>query len=152
MHPHRITQFLLLTACSIIAPFASAEIVFEEGIEFSNPDDQHLKLDLARPAQVNDGEKLPAVLCIHGGGFRAGNRKGWDAFCKKLAERGYVAITVDYRLAPKYQFPAAIYDVKAAVQWLRTNADKYHIDPDRIGTVGDSAGGHLALFLGVTGG
>lgn len=150
MNLHRTAQFLLLAAFSIIAPLASAEIVFEEGIEYTNPDDQHLKLDLARPAEVKADEKLPAVLCIHGGGFRAGNRKGWDAFCKKLAERGYVAVTVDYRLAPKYQFPAAVYDVKAAVQWLRSNADKYHIDPNRIGTTGDSAGGHLVLFLGVT--
>jgi acetyl esterase/lipase len=140
-----------LIGISITHP-ASAEIVFEEGVEYANPDDQHLKLDLARPAEVKEGQRLPAVLCIHGGGFRAGNRKGWDGFCKKLAERGYVAVTVEYRLAPKYPFPAAVYDVKAAVQWLRSNADKYHIDPTRIGTVGDSAGGHLALFLGVTGG
>jgi acetyl esterase/lipase len=150
MNLNRTTQFLLFAAFSIIAPLSSAEIVFEEGIEYTNPDDQHLKLDLARPAEVKADEKLPAVLCIHGGGFRAGNRKGWDAFCKKLAERGYVAVTVDYRLAPKYQFPAAVYDVKAAVLWLRSNADKYHIDPNRIGTTGDSAGGHLVLFLGVT--
>jgi len=129
-----------------------AEVVFEEGIEYANPDEQHLKLNIARPAEVKDGQRLPAIVCIHGGGFRAGDRKGWDASCKKLAERGYVAITVSYRLAPKYQFPAAVYDVKAAVQWLRANADKYHVDPDRIGATGDSAGGHLALFLGVTGG
>lgn len=61
-------------------------------------------------------------------------------------------MTVTYRLAPKYQFPAAVYDVKAAVRWLRANADKYQIDPERIGVVGDSAGGHLVQFLGVTGG
>ena len=129
-----------------------AEVVFEEGVEYANPDDQHLKLNLARPKDVKPDEKLPAVVCIHGGGFRAGDRKGWDTFCRTLADRGYVAITVTYRLAPKYPFPAAVYDVKAAVQWLRANAEKYHIDPHRIGAVGDSAGGHLALFLGVTGG
>jgi acetyl esterase/lipase len=89
-------------------------------------------------------------VCIHGGGFRAGTRDGYDGLIKKLAKNGYVAVTVTYRLAPKYQFPAAVYDVKAAVRWLRANAAKYHIDPDRIGTMGGSAGGHLALFLGVT--
>jgi acetyl esterase/lipase len=68
-----------------------------------------------------------------------------------LAGRGYVAVSATYRLAPKYQFPAAIYDVKAAVRWLKANAVTYHIDPDRIGVTGDSAGGHLAQFLGVTG-
>jgi acetyl esterase/lipase len=153
MPANRLALLIMLLACCLFIPrAAAAEVIFEEGIEYSNPDDQHLKLNLARPSDVKEGQRLPAILCIHGGGFRAGDRKGWDGFCKKMADRGYVAVTVTYRLAPKYQFPAAIYDVKAAVQWLRTNADKYHIDPDRIGAVGDSAGGHLALFLGVTGG
>ena len=71
--------------------------------------------------------------------------------CIRLAQQGYVAVTVSYRLAPKFQFPAAIYDVKAAIRWLRANAKKYSIDPERIGVMGGSAGGHLAQFLGVTG-
>ncbi|QOV89728.1 alpha/beta hydrolase [Humisphaera borealis] len=130
---------------------SAAEVVFEEGIEFANPADQHLKLNLARPREVKAGEKLPAVVCIHGGGFRAGDRKGYNDLCKKLADRGYVAVTIDYRLAPKYQFPAAVHDVKAAVQWVKSNAAKYGIDPERVAALGGSAGGHLALFLGVTG-
>src|SRR6185437_6493094 len=84
--------------------------------------------------------------------FRAGSRQGYDGLCIRLAERGYVAVTVTYRLAPKYQFPAAVHDVKAAVRWLRARASEYHIDPDRIGVTGGSAGGHLAQFLAVTGG
>ena len=88
----------------------------------------------------------------HGGGFRAGTRDGYNGLCLKLAEHGFVAATVTYRLAPKYQFPAAVHDVKAAVRWLRANAAKYHIDPARIGVTGGSAGGHLAQFLGVTAG
>ena len=134
---------------SAAAQLRAAEIVFEEGIEYANPDEQHLQLNLARPKQAEG--KLPAVVCIHGGGFRAGERKGYDGLCKKLAERGYVAVTVTYRLAPKYQFPAAVYDVKAAVRWVRANAEKYQIDPERIAALGGSAGGHLAQFLGVTG-
>jgi acetyl esterase/lipase len=59
-------------------------------------------------------------------------------------------VTVSYRLAPKYQFPAAIHDVKAAVRWLRANAKRYKVDPARLGVTGGSAGGHLAQFLGVT--
>jgi acetyl esterase/lipase len=90
------------------------------------------------------------VLCIHGGGFRAGNRDSYDPLLIKLAGRDYVAVSASYRLAPKYQFPAAIFDVKAAVRWLKANAGVYQIDPDRIGVTGDSAGGHLAQFLGVT--
>lgn len=151
MHRAKLLASLLSFSLGLFvsAGTRAAEIVFEEGIEFANPDNQHLQLNLARPKQAEG--KLPAVLCIHGGGFRAGDRKGYDGLCKRLAERGYVAATVTYRLAPKYQFPAAVYDVKAAVRWLRANADKYQIDPERIAALGGSAGGHLAQFLGVTG-
>jgi acetyl esterase/lipase len=124
-------------------------VSFEPAVEYANPDGEHLKLDLARP-KTGDGP-FPAVVLIHGGGFRAGSRKGHDGLCLRLAGLGYVAVTVDYRLAPKYQFPAAVNDVKEAVRWLRGNASKYHVNPDRIAAVGDSAGGHLALFLGVSG-
>ena len=90
------------------------------------------------------------MLCIHGGGFRAGKRESYDALCIKLAEKGFVAATVTYRLAPQHQFPAAVHDCKAAIRWLRANASKYKIDPSKIGVTGGSAGGHLAQFLGVT--
>jgi acetyl esterase/lipase len=158
---HRLTFCLTLSAGLLVAtacraadakrpsgPAVPEGVAFEPGVEFSNPDNQHLQLDVARPAK-GDGP-FPAILCIHGGGFRAGDRQGYDGLCIRLAQHGYVAATVTYRLAPKYQFPAAVYDCKAAVRWLRANAAKYHIDPERIGVTGGSAGGHLALFLGVT--
>jgi acetyl esterase/lipase len=136
------------TALAQKAPAVPDDVVFESGIEYANPDNQHLQLDMARPKK-GDGP-FPAIICIHGGGFRAGKREGYDGLCIRLAQNGYVAMTVSYRLAPKYQFPAAIYDVKAAVRWARANAAKYHIDPERIGVTGGSAGGHLAQFLAVT--
>ena len=122
-------------------------VIFEKNVEFSNPNDQHLELNMARP--TGNGP-FPAVICIHGGGFRAGTREGYDKLCLTLAQNGYVAVTITYRLAPKFPFPAAVYDCKAAVRWLRANAARYHIDPARIGVTGGSAGGHLAQFLGVT--
>jgi acetyl esterase/lipase len=145
----------MIGVLSLLSPVDAQEtvpagVVFEKNIEYSNPDDQHLQLNLARPKEGPG--PFPAVICIHGGGFRAGTREGFNGLCLQLAERGYVAVTVSYRLAPKYQFPAAVYDVKAAVRWMRANAEKYQIDPDRIGTTGGSAGGHLAQFLGVTSG
>jgi acetyl esterase/lipase len=150
---NRRDALLLLTsalgAAALGTAAAAEEIVVENDVEYSNPDGQHLQLNLARPAGAGP---YPAILCIHGGGFRAGTRQGYDGMIKKLAQNGYVAATVTYRLAPKYQFPAAIHDVKAAVRWLRANASKYHVDPQRIGVTGGSAGGHLAQFLGVTGG
>jgi acetyl esterase/lipase len=148
--------FICLAAAISVARMCAAELVvpgsvlFEKNIEYANPDDQHLQLDLARP---KDGSgPFPAVLCIHGGGFRAGTRDGYDKLCVTLAEHGFVAATITYRLAPKYQFPAAVHDCKAAVRWLRLNSSKYHVDPERIGVTGSSAGGHLAQFLGVTAG
>ena len=144
-----LTSLLFLTASILhAAPPVPDSVVWQEGIEYSNPGDEHLQLNLARP-KTGDGP-FPAVLCIHGGGFRAGKRESYDNLCVKLAERGYVAATITYRLAPKHQFPAAVHDTKAAVRWLRENAKTYHIDPTRIGVTGGSAGGHLAQFLGVT--
>ena len=140
--------FVACNSWALAAPNVPDTVVWQEGIEYTNPDDQHLQLNLARP---KSGEgPFPAVICIHGGGFRAGKRDGYDGLCVKLAERGYVAATVSYRLAPKYQFPAAVHDTKAAVRWMRANAKTYKVDPDRIGVTGGSAGGHLAQFLAVT--
>ena len=154
--PIRTLPVVLLSLFSAMVALRAADlavpetVVFERDIEFANPDNQHLQVNVARP---KGGEALlPAVVCIHGGGFRAGKRESYDRLCVTLAERGYVAITVTYRLAPAYPFPAAVLDCKAAVRWLRANAAKYHVDPARIGVTGGSAGGHLAQFLGVTAG
>lgn len=125
-------------------------VTFQKGIEYANPDNQHLQLDLAKPKQ--SAGPLPAVVCIHGGGFRAGTREGYDKLCLTLAQHGYVALTVTYRLAPAYKFPAQVQDCKAAVRWLRAHAAEYGVDPLRVGVLGGSAGGHLAQFLGVTNG
>lgn len=150
-----LSAFLVLFATS--SAFSQAPpklaipegVTFERNIEYANPDGQHLQLNLAMPKKGTG--PFPAVLCIHGGGFRAGSREGYNATAIKLAQQGFVAATISYRLAPKYKFPAAIHDTKAAVRWLRANAKKYHIDPERIGVMGGSAGGHLAQFLAVTG-
>lgn len=123
-------------------------INFERSIEFSNAADQHLQLNIARPKNATGA--LPTILCIHGGGFRAGTRESYDKLCLTLAGHGYVAATVTYRLAPAHPYPAAVLDCKSAVRWLRANAAKYNIDPARLGVTGGSAGGHLVQFLGVT--
>lgn len=152
-----LSRLGLVGACLLIvavttsisaAPPIPEGVLFETGIEYSNADDQHLQLNIARPKTGNG--PFPVVLCIHGGGFRAGKRESYDALCVKLAERGYVAATMTYRLAPKFQFPAAVHDTKAAVRFLRANAATYKLNPDKLGVTGGSAGGHLAQFLGVT--
>jgi acetyl esterase/lipase len=124
------------------------DLVLEAGVAYDHADPLQV-MDIVRPKDTSHPH--PLVVCIHGGGFRNGSRKGYQALCIRLAKLGYVAATVDYRLAPKAPFPAAVYDVKAAVRYLRANANALGIDPNKVGTMGGSAGGHLALFLGVTG-
>ena len=107
-----------------------------------------LRLDLVMPAD-GDGP-FPAVVCIHGGGWVGGKRQDMDQTVQVLAKHGFVAVSPDYRVGPHDPFPAAVEDCKAAVRWLRANARKYHLNPERIGVVGFSAGGHLACLLGTT--
>jgi acetyl esterase/lipase len=145
-----VISILFFSAAHAAPPPVPDDVIFERNLEYANPDDQHLQLNLARPK--NSPGLLPAVICIHGGGFRAGSREGYDKLCLTLAQHGFVAATISYRLAPTYQFPAAVHDTKAAVRWLRLNAATYHVDAKRIGVTGSSAGGHLAQFLGVTAG
>jgi acetyl esterase/lipase len=141
----RLKFFVLLTAASALY---AQNVIEEKDIEYSNVG-QRVAMDIVRPS---DSGAHPTVLLIHGGGFRGGNRESYLATAHKLAERGYVAATASYRLAPRHQFPAAVEDVKAAVRFLRANAAKYGIDPERIGAMGGSAGGHLVLMLGLTAG
>jgi acetyl esterase/lipase len=125
------------------------EVRVENDVVFGKGGSTELKLDLAMP---KDGDgSFPAIVCIHGGGWVSGDRKQLRQTIEALARRGYVAISPDYRLAPRDRFPAQIEDCKAAVRWLRANAEQYHIDTRKIGSVGFSAGAHLACLLGVTG-
>src|SRR5829696_7667281 len=120
----------------------------QDDLVFARPGDEVLRLDMALPGR---GEgPFPAVVCLHGGGWTGGTRKQMAQTIDVLARRGFVAVSPDYRLAPKHRFPACVEDCKAAVRWLRANAGQYRIDPKRIGVVGLAAGGHLACLLGTT--
>jgi acetyl esterase/lipase len=160
----RRKRSLLLVAtlaafCLIGSGHLSAEIVVEENLTYGKGGDTELKLDLARP----QGEgPFPAIVFIHGGGWYQGGRQAYRTQIEQAAARGYVAATISYRLMQFDQenretttaapiFPAQIHDAKAAVRWLRANAKKYTLDPERIGVWGSSAGGHLGALLGTSG-
>ena len=136
-------------------PVEEEAYILEKGIVYGKGGDAELKLELARPAS---GEgPFPALVFIFGGSWYTGTRLQFYSDIMEAAERGYVAVTVDYRLTSvrkngkvKYPFPAQVYDVKCAVRWLRANAEKYKIDPNRVGALGYSSGGYLALMLGLT--
>ena len=121
----------------------------ERDIVYTKVGSTELKLDLAAPEQ-GDGP-FPAVLVIHGGAWRQGNKKDVGLILHQFAARGYVAVSPQYRFCPQEVFPAQVHDVKAAVRWMKVHAKERRIDPEHIGATGFSAGGHLALMLGVTG-
>ncbi len=99
----------------------------------------------------SDGQPMPVVMYIHGGGWSGGDRAMGVPLSFPFAQGGYFACTISYRLSGQATFPAQLHDVKAAVRFIRDNADKLAIDPDRIGVWGHSAGGHLSALLGTTG-
>ncbi|MFA0742375.1 MAG: hypothetical protein DFNUSKGM_002498 [Candidatus Fervidibacter sacchari] len=105
------------------------------------------ELDLFLPK--DDGKGLrPAVIVIHGGAWRGGDKKDMRILAEPLAQRGYVVAAINYRLAPKWSYPAQLDDCQRAVRWLRKNAKEFRVDTKRFGAAGASAGGHLALLLG----
>lgn len=104
------------------------------------------KLDLFIP---DVGKKLPLVIWVHGGAFRVGSKK--DHVPLAYLEHGFAVASLNYRLSQDAIFPAQIEDIKAATRWLRANAKKYRLCPNRFGAWGESAGGHLVAMLGLTG-
>lgn len=120
------------------------------GITYVRRGAHDLKLDLYMPAAA--GAPRPAIVFVHGGGWRVGVRANFAPMAIRMAERGYVTATISYRLAPEAPYPAAIHDVKAAVRWVRAHAADYGVDPDRIAVAGGSAGGQIAELTGVTNG
>ena len=141
---------------SAVSRLQAAEVIVEKDIVYGTGGTKQLKLNLARPEQASG--LLPGLVFIHGGGWIGGDRKMYDGEIQNAAKHGYVAVAISYRLTDpdeskkaRNPFPAQIEDVKCAIRWLRANAEKYHVDPNRIGVTGGSAGGHLSLLAGVTG-
>ena len=109
------------------------------------------KLDIYLPEDGNG--PFPVIVSIHGGAFKFGDKA--DNQLTPMLEglkRGYAVVSINYRLSPEAIFPAQIYDVKAAVRWIKANARQYKINPDKIAAWGGSAGGHLSALLGTSGG
>ncbi|GLX86962.1 hypothetical protein tloyanaT_32150 [Thalassotalea loyana] len=121
-----------------------------ENIPIGKIDDVELSINIAFPEKYS-AKPRPVILLVHGGGFISGDKSRKNKQIVKFSTRGFVAASAMYRLAPKHKFPSAIEDIKLAVRFLKANADKYHIDPERIIVSGSSAGSYLAVMVGVTG-
>jgi acetyl esterase/lipase len=148
------------SAAAWAKPSAPLPVKVEKNIPYSTAGGEKLMLDLAAPTE---GGPYPAVLLLHGGAWSVGSRgdlsrgvrdkngKATPSLIEQVAAHGYVAVSASYRLAPKYKFPAQIEDARTAVRFLRANAKRYNIEPEKIAAGGFSAGGHLALLLGTAG-
>lgn len=129
-----------------------ANLVPDEGVTISR--DLTYRKDVGRALHVDafipKGKQLaPAVLLVHGGGWQSGSRSHQEPMATYLANRGFVAVTVEYRLSPKAQYPAGMSDLQTAVRWLRANAADYHVDSSRVAILGSSSGAQMATLLGV---
>jgi len=109
-----------------------------------------LKLDIYRPAATAVQQQLPVVVLVHGGGWKSGYRSEFAPMAVRLAQQGYAAVTLSYRLSGEARYPAAVQDVQAAVRWVQANAAQHGLDPQRIALAGGSAGGQIASLAGVT--
>jgi pectinesterase len=128
----------------------TANIESHSDLEFARYGERSVKLDLFRPKDRKG--KLPAIVCIHGGAWQKGEKSNFRLPAMAVAARGFVTVSIEYRLSDESPFPAQIEDCKAAVRWLRANAETYGIDHNHVGAIGYSAGGHLAALLATSGG
>ena len=141
---------VLIRSCALICFFLSIPLFAEtiKDLEFAKVNEKSLKLDLYLPEKAD--KPSPLVVYIHGGGWKGGNKSGCRISWMK--DHGYAVASISYRFSQEAIFPAQIHDCKAAVRWLRANADKYNIDKNRVAVSGSSAGGHLAALMGTSGG
>ena len=126
-----------------------ASVKVERDIVYARYGTREVKLDLYLPKQPTSA-KIPCIVVVHGGGWRSGDKTRFAHIAAALAEQGFAAACIGYRLLPEVEFPAPVLDCKAAVRWVRANAAKHGLDPDRIGAIGGSAGGHLVAMLGTS--
>lgn len=129
---------------------ASKEVIGQYDVVYSNAPGRNLYTDIFYPSAEQRCNHV-AIIIIHGGGWRTGNRTQHHALAQQLAARGYTCFTPEYRLSTEALFPAAVYDLKETIRWVKNNANRFHVDTAHIAVAGFSAGGELAAFLGVTG-
>ncbi len=144
-----------VNAADTAPPHATRETIAEKGesaarfdkdIEYARVGDVSLKLDGNVPAGSGP---FPAVIVVHGGGFTGGNKRVYvTPILEPLSRAGFAWFSIDYRLAPKFPFPAAIEDVDRAIEYVKAHAAEYKVDPKRIALLGESAGGHIVSYVG----
>jgi acetyl esterase len=166
----RVIRWTMLPLVSLVAAPGPAagqaqlqDVTVMKDIQYRTVGGLDLFMDAYLP---RDGGKNPAIVAIHGGGFSRGFRTDMDFTCRVFALRDYTCFTIDYRLAPNFDpgipgkpiptsprlngpgYPAQVDDVKAAIEFVRSNPDRFSVDPERVATLGESAGGTLSAMIG----
>ena len=128
---------------------ASDAYVRTDAVSYDPAIGYHGTLDLYEPVSDAGRTRRPAILAIHGGAWRGGDKAWGEQFAEELCPRGYVVFSINYRLSsrPGGTWPAQVQDVQKALRHVRANAARYRIDPDRVASLGMSAGGHLATMV-----
>jgi acetyl esterase/lipase len=146
--PQEVLQAIGAGKVKLITPTKELPegVVEIKDLEYGKVGERSLKLDLYLPEKRT--KSVPGLIFIHGGAWSGGTRDVYRYYTVRYAQRGYVAATISYRLSGEAPFPAAVEDAKCAVRWLRSNAARYQVDPNKIGVIGGSAGGHLAMMVG----
>jgi len=127
----------------IAAAEINDSISVKENIIYNSNDNRDLCLDIFSPSHKNKVE-YPAVILIHGGGWRSGNKSMQHPMAAKLAANNYVAVTAEYRLSPEAKYPAGVLDLKNAVKWIRKHASEYNVDENKIAVFGGRYAGCIA--------
>jgi len=138
---HHSFATLPLIALGCVAPFEERDVAYDARFGGAT------RLDLYLPD--DDGAAHPAVMFIHGGSWRAGDKNHFINAGRRLARSGYAVASINYRLLPDGVFPNNLSDCLCALAYLRAHAAEYAIDPDRIAVMGYSAGAHLASLVGL---
>ena len=133
----------------IASPEMGDRIVFLKNQVYKKLGERELTADVYYPQKKIKGN-YPGVVLIHGGGWRSGDKSQNAAMAIALANAGYVAVCVEYRLSLEAKFPEAVYDIKSAIRWMRANSKKFNLDANKIASLGMSAGGQLATLVGFT--
>ncbi len=123
-----------------------SEIIIKKDIVYGHVGGTDQKLDIGQPEGKGP---FPVILFFHGGGWQQGDKPHMHRWIRQFVSLGYVGVSVGYRFAPQYKWPSQVQDAKAAVRYLRAHAEELNIDPTRVGVMGESAGGYLALMVGV---
>jgi len=146
VEPPGPTDFPIVDSCALPLPADPSSIKQQKDVLYATMDGQEQRLDIAWP---NGPGPFPLIVFIHGGGWSSGDKAIFNEELTRMAGAGYVAATLNYRLASPgvNLFPAAVQDVRCGLRWLRSQASSYGIDPNRVAAMGYSAGGHLALML-----